>query len=142
MNYEKTNTTLNVIVADDEYLTRKSTLRILHTLSRKSDYRINIIESSDGIETLYIIYKAINIGVQISLILSDDNMNFMNGRTCSSTLDDIYLSRNVKKVPFYLLTANDENYDENFIHNKAIESVISKPLSLKVAESIILKTFL
>ncbi len=95
MEDEKTNTTLNVIVADDESLTRKSTLRILHTLSSKSDYRINIIESSDGIETMLIIYKAINIGVQISLIMSDDNMNFMNGRTCSSALDDIYLKRNV-----------------------------------------------
>ncbi len=130
---------MNIIVADDESLTRKSTIRVLQNASRRINCKINIIESSDGLDTVFLIYKATNLGIRISLILSDENMNFMNGIKSSSILYEIYQMKNIKKIPFHILTANCSSYDRLFLVNKGIETLMSKPLSIKMAENVLLK---
>ncbi len=64
-------------------------------------------------------------------------MNFMNGIKSSSILEEIYHTKNIKKVPFHLLTANCSSYDKSFLESKGIETLMSKPLSMKMAENVL-----
>jgi CheY-like chemotaxis protein len=127
---------INVIIVDDEVFTRQSTVRILYNISKELDIKINIIEAEDGVETIYLVYKAATQGVRISSIFSDENMNFMNGSRCSEIIQDIQEKKRMGEIPFYLVTAYDN------IHIKkqtlsGIKQVLAKPLSKQVAKQII-----
>ncbi len=127
------------MVTDDESLTRLSTIRILKNITKKLQIKTNIIEASDGLETIFLIYKAITLGIKISFIISDENMNFLNGAKSSAILKDIYDKKKIKDIPFYLLTANNNNYSSKYLKDNNIISIINKPLEIDIAEKLLKK---
>jgi hypothetical protein len=127
------------VVTDDESLTRLSTIRILKNITKKLQIKTNIIEASDGLETIFLIYKAITLGIKISFIISDENMNFLNGAKSSAILKDIYDKKKIKDIPFYLLTANNNNYSSKYLKDNNIISIINKPLEIDIAEKLLKK---
>lgn len=129
---------INVIVTDDEVFTRQSTVRILHNISNELNIKINIIEAEDGLETIYLIYKAAIQGIRISMIFSDENMNFINGTRSSEIILEILERKRLVEIPFFLVTA----YDNSLLKSKTncnIKQVLSKPLSKEIAKNIILQ---
>lgn len=57
---------INILVVDDEVLTRQSTKRVLQNISKSLKIKLDIIEADDGIETIFFVYKCITQGVKIS----------------------------------------------------------------------------
>ena len=51
---------------------RMSYIRIFSEISRIYNIEINLIESEDGIETLFLIYKCFQNGINIDLIFTDE----------------------------------------------------------------------
>lgn len=96
---------INVIVADDEVFTRLSTVRVIKDISKSLGINLNILESEDGLETIYILYKAFRSGSKISLIFSDQSMNYMDGIKSSYLVNEIVNRKQLAKIPFYLVTA-------------------------------------
>jgi signal transduction histidine kinase len=123
-----------IIVVDDEQVTRKSTVRFINKYFNELT-NLKILEASDGFECLCLYYKAKKKGIELSCIISDETMNYLNGSDCSKILQEIYKMKNVaRKIPFFLLTAY-ENFD---IDQSGINEVFSKPLSkshLKIIQS-------
>jgi signal transduction histidine kinase len=116
---------LHVIVVDDEINTRQSTVRLLTKYLKEKSYNAIIVEASDGIECLYkymLLYKE---GKRIDFILSDESMEFMNGGTCAQILSNLYETRNLNAIPFFLLSAYESLY---FGKNSGVSSIFSKPL--------------
>jgi signal transduction histidine kinase/CheY-like chemotaxis protein len=114
-----------IIVVDDEEITRKSTVRFINKYFNELA-NLKILEASDGFECLCLYYKTKKKGIELSCIISDETMNYLNGSDCSKILQEIYKIKNVtKKIPFFLLTAY-ENFD---IDQSGINEVFSKPLS-------------
>jgi DNA-binding LytR/AlgR family response regulator len=125
------NISFNVIICDDERLIRQAHSRTVNTVCKSLGIKVNIIESEDGIETLYLFYKSIIQGDQISLIFSDENMNFINGTQSSVLIRDICIKKRINLVPFYLVSSFDENYifnKNNSNNNENITNIIKKPL--------------
>ena len=79
----------NIIVTDDDYLPRQSTVRILNKISEQLNINFNIIEAEDGIDTINHVYHAWKSGAKISLILSDQNMNFMYGTNSAEIIKEV-----------------------------------------------------
>jgi hypothetical protein len=126
--------TFNVIVANDETLTRQATIRILEKAAKNHNIKLNIISSSDGLETIFLIYKSLNMGISISFVLSDENMNFINGLESSNILCRIVEKNKLRTIPFFLLSADDLNPNRLMLPGK----IIRKPLSLEKAEELLL----
>lgn len=124
------------MIADDEELTRLSTVRILKEASTDIRKKINIVEAEDGLETIFIIYRSANLGIKINLIISDENMNFVNGIKSSLILRDILEKRRMKEVPFYLVSAYDSNF-LNYSLSYKIKKFITKPITLDSAIKIL-----
>jgi CheY-like chemotaxis protein len=134
-----TNTKFLIIV-DDEKFTRKSTIRIIKKTLQKYYFSedenlsqsniIQILESEDGVECLYTIYKLLKSGSKNITVISDENMMHMNGSICAETLKKLK-NLNTEKIPFILLTAYME------ISSQYIDYFISKPLSENHAEKIL-----
>jgi len=94
------------------------------------------LEAQDGIETLQLIYKCLSEGIKISIIFSDENMNFINGIQSCNILNDILNKKNIQKIPFYLLTSFDNKILEE---NEEITKVLEKPLRKTLATEILNK---
>ena len=116
---------INIIVADDEIFTRQSTVRILNIVSNELGIKINIIEAEDGVETIYIVFKAATQGVKISMIISDDNMNFVNGSRCSVIMEEIIEKKRIAEIPFYLLTAYEDKEASSSIKMVLVEPSVA-----------------
>ena len=118
---------IHIVVCDDEVLARKALIRVLNETAIQMDMKLNIIEASDGIELLYLIYdNCINGNKQlhISAILSDQTMVFVNGAVCQMILSTM---TNVKlDIPFYIVTAYDVNAE--YFRDVKLNRVFSKPL--------------
>jgi hypothetical protein len=125
----------NILVTDDETLTRQSTIRIIYNCAKELGKNINIIEVQDGIETIYCVYKCWSLGIEISMIFSDENMVFLNGLTSSQVLLDLSKKHNKNCIPFYLVTAYEGDYiSKNF--KESIKQILSKPLDKIKAKNI------
>jgi CheY-like chemotaxis protein len=129
---------INILVADDEIFTRQSTIRILHNLSISLKIKLNIIEADDGLETLYLVYRCITQGVRISMIISDENMNFMYGSRTAEILTEIISRKRIAEIPFYLLTAYDNILIQKYI-SSSIRQILTKPLTKDTARILLLK---
>ncbi len=131
---------MNIIVADDEIFTRQSTVRMIKTVCKSLDIKINILEAEDGVETIYLVYKALLQGHNISLIFSDENMNFISGVSSSRIIRELTSKKKIVDIPFYLVTAYDSShFNKNLICN--VDKVYEKPLSRDATHQLI-KNFL
>jgi hypothetical protein len=129
--FNKNNILLNVIICDDEKLIRQAHSRTVKNVCKSLGINVNIIESEDGIETVYLFYKSIIQGTQISFIFSDENMNFFNGTKSSYLIKEIRDKNRINVVPFYLVSSFDENYFVNNISYKDenITNILKKPIN-------------
>lgn len=127
---------INIIVTDDEIFTRQSTVRIVKDIGNSLKINLKILEAEDGIETLYLVYKAANIGVKISCIFSDECMNFMNGLRSSNIIKEILDKKGMRHIPFYLVTAYEGNLLDSY-YKKDATRIFNKPLKKKEAREIL-----
>ena len=119
---------LNVIVVDDEKLTRCSNKRLISNYAKSKNLKINFLEAEDGIECLYILYACIKRGVKISCVLSDQNMTFMNGSTTALVLKELAHNETFLHIPFYIVTAYEDENILRVIKSAPITDIFSKPL--------------
>lgn len=129
--------TINIIVVDDEQLTRQSTTRLLKKLSKSLGIPINIVEAEDGAECIYITYKCFKKGIKISCIFSDETMNFMKGSNAAEYLYNTFNSKNLNRIPFYLVTAYEDKSTLNKLNSDNVDHVFSKPLRKENVENIL-----
>jgi two-component SAPR family response regulator len=127
-------------VTDDEIFTRQSTVRMINSVCKSLKIKVNILQAEDGVETIYLIYKTLLQGHKISMIFSDENMNFISGINSSSIIRDLTNKKKISDIPFYLVTA----YDSSHLNKKSascVNSIYEKPLSRDVTYQLI-KDFL
>jgi signal transduction histidine kinase/CheY-like chemotaxis protein len=127
----------NVLIVDDEVITRMSTIRLIDKFCNTYSINVNFIEANDGIECLYNYYECLRSGKKISLIISDQYMDYMNGTYCAKTIFEITRSKNVTPVPFFLVTAFESFVNEV---DSGIDGIYTKPLTKKNLEDMFLKT--
>jgi signal transduction histidine kinase/CheY-like chemotaxis protein len=127
---------MNIIIVDDEILTRKSTIRLVENFCKSYNLNVNFIESNDGIECLYNYYQCFKNGEKVSLIICDQNMTFMNGTNCAKALCEIVKAKNITNIPFYLVTAYESFVNES---DSGIEGIYTKPLMKRNLDDMFLK---
>jgi signal transduction histidine kinase/CheY-like chemotaxis protein len=119
----------NVIIVDDEVITRQSMSRLITQVAKNFRTVVNIIQADDGIECLYIVYKSIRLGVKISLIFSDQSMHFLSGSESAEMIHKITRKAHIN-IPFYLVTAYEDKNMLNKFKTDFITDVITKPMNL------------
>jgi hypothetical protein len=130
-NYLRASNLVNIILIDDELLARQSSLRLIKKYFNTRSIDVNILEGNDGIECLMLYYQANKNGVTIDIILSDENMNYLNGVETAAILTKISRNKVLLPIPFYILSAQDSMnvYD-------GVKGTCSKPLNEKKLDCI------
>jgi hypothetical protein len=124
---------INIIIADDDYIVRQSTIRVLKKMAEELEINVNFIESEDGIETLYLFYKYYCMGININGIISDETMNMMNGSYCHEILSSLAERRSAQYVPYVIVTAYENTLKEKRNNMMYVET---KPLNRLKAKMI------
>jgi nitrogen-specific signal transduction histidine kinase len=124
----------NIIVIDDEIITRKSTVRLLTKFLKERGISANVLEASDGVECLYLFYNLISNGKTIYFIISDETMLYLNGSATARILHNIEMGLNIPHVPFFILSAYESL---NVDLKDYVDQVYSKPFGKQNMESIL-----
>ena len=130
---ENNNNVFTILVADDEQITRQSTIRILNSIAKDKNIQLKIIEAEDGAESIYFVYHSQRQGHKIACIFSDESMNFVNGSLSAEIIKKQTEKNSSLDIPFFLVTAYSETSKFN---SKYIKELLSKPLSREKAVKI------
>jgi hypothetical protein len=100
---------------------------VLTAVANELGKNINFILVEDGVEILQTIYKLYKKGININCIISDENMNIMNGSQCAKILKTIFMPNMNIHFPLYLLTA-DDNLKLKTKDTSFVDKIYLKPL--------------
>jgi len=120
------NNTIYAIIVDDEYLIRNSMKRLITSHFSDDNIEVVIIEANDGIECLLAIYLANINQVKIDFIITDENMNYINGTYASEIIKTIIKNGKFQDIPIFMSTAIGKNIIVSKPH--IIKKVFSKPM--------------
>lgn len=112
-----------ILVVDDNKFLRKSLKNNIRQIFNNTS--VEVIGCSDGIETLYLAMIDQMTKNKIKLIISDENMVYMNGTETNMILSNFHMEGKMSFIPFALCSAARSN-DEHMITNK-ISYIINKP---------------
>jgi CheY-like chemotaxis protein/two-component sensor histidine kinase len=110
-----------ILIVDDDSILRQSTIRAI----KASNENVVLIEAEDGCDAIYQIYKHLKQGINISCIISDESMTYLNGTSLAEVVNKLTLQKNLQKIYFFLLTAYNEIASTN-----SIDKMYKKPLNI------------
>lgn len=120
----------HILIIDDSLSIRNSTVNLI----KKSKEFLNdfhIVQGNDGIETLNNVMHDQYDGCKIKIIISDENMEFMNGSESFRILRELEKSKKVKKIFLVCLTAFSDDHTLDRIKQLGADLVVCKPLTLQ-----------
>jgi len=127
----------NIILVDDEKLTRLSNKRLISDFANKKNVNITFIEAEDGLECLYIVYICFRKGIKISCVISDQSMLNLNGCITATILKKLTNSEIYDELPFYILTAYEDESTINNLKLAPITNLFSKPIKKEHIDQIL-----
>lgn len=129
--YDMKNKDIILIVDDNKFL-RKSLKNNIKSIFTNTC--VDVIGCNDGIESLYLIMLDQMTKNSIRLIISDENMVYMNGTDLNMILSSFYTEGKMPFIPFALCSAARD--DDEFMIRNRINYIIKKPPTKNELKSI------
>jgi len=105
MKYEKI-----IIIVDDNEIIRQFIKRVIKSVNKSEKKEKNsVICLGDGIELIYLEMIDQMMKNIIKLIISDEQMIYLNRSDCFKILKDMVLEKKINKIPFVFCSSNTEN---------------------------------
>jgi signal transduction histidine kinase/CheY-like chemotaxis protein len=123
MNFSE-NTNIILIVDDHKYNSKSLKRQLNEIFTKKNLHNHKVIIASDGIEALNLLYYDTLYFMKISIIISDINMNFMNGDNLYKTINLVNFN-SFQRYKFVLFS--NTNVDTNIDSDKGTKFFIKKP---------------
>lgn len=133
-----------ILVVDDDNFCRKVVCLDINKIIKelKLDSEVEVIQEDDGLGLIQRVLKEKTHGVNsIKLIISDENMNILNGSQAFNIVKTIEEKKKSHKIAKYILTAieDDKNFDN--IRNISGAEIIKKPAKRDILKELIQKVF-
>jgi len=112
-----------ILVVDDNKFLRKSLKNNIRSIFANTC--VDVIGCSDGIEILYLVMLDHMTKNSIKLIISDENMVYMNGSELNMILSSFYMEDKMSFIPFAL--CSDARIEDEFMIRNRINFIIKNP---------------
>ncbi len=125
-----------ILICDD----CASIVSSISNLIKRNNYLINkfdIVESFDGIESLYQVYQDQIKGNLIKILFIDENMEYLIGSKTIEIIRDLEKHNKIRKIYIISLTAFIDEWNVADIKAKGADMVLFKPLNSAVLGEII-----
>ena len=103
-----------VLIVEDNIIIRKSIKRQINKIYEKENS--DVICLSDGFELLNILMIHQRLNNSVKMIISDEQMSYLNGSEAFNILNKMYVDKKINKIPFIISSSNKEN-DNTFPSN-------------------------
>ena len=133
INFLSKKSVLNkILIVDDHLIIRdslkKSCKRILNKYSMKE---YDIIEGSDGVDIIYKIIKDQSENNLIKCIITDENMEYINGSEAIKIIRKLEKFNKIKFTPILSITAFEDIAMKELIIKNGADKLLSKPCNEK-----------
>ncbi len=127
-NINNLNNIKFLIVDDDKYICNSIKI-LVNKIFKEANHMIDIITASDGVNIIHdVIEDQIN-GNKIKCIITDENMEYMNGSDAINIIRNLEKKNKIKNVKIITVTSQEDIQFVNNIKNIGADLVMSKPLS-------------
>ena len=116
------------LVVEDEQVLRNCNINIITKYFNERGIDVYIDENNDGIECIYKIYKGFTKEKKYQFIVTDEQMNTMNGNMMAKIIRDLVDEKRFYPIKIYSSSGNNF-VDDNFKNN--YEGVFNKPLTIE-----------
>jgi len=106
-----------ILVVEDNKILRKSFINVIQKFlkNRNLSAFYEIVECNDGVDILYHIVKDQSEDNLIKCVITDENMDYMNGSEASRIIKNFEEKNKIKPVVIAMISSFDSNYfDENY----------------------------
>lgn len=126
-----------ILIVDDSETIRNSLCNILlQNKIVKSEYEV--LQGQDGIDILNHVMIDQSKGNKLRLIITDENMEYLNGSKAISLVRELEAQNKVKRVFIISLTAFSDDETTKFIKKSGADLVYPKPLTKQQIDTIII----
>ncbi len=132
IKYLKNKNKQLILVADDNEIIRNSIKKLIKTLYKSKD--IKTITVSDGIEILYLVMINQIMYNNIKMIISDEQMIFLNGTDVNRILKIMEKDNKINSIPFVYCSSNRE--DTDYLKKNDINFSLNKPPNKKEIQNL------
>ena len=117
-----------ILIVDDNCYNSEATKNILNKIFKESRSERDIIICSDGVDILYQIIQDQSRGNEIKCIITDENMEYINGSEAIRIIRNLERCNKIKFVNIISATGNDEYQYTSEIIKAGAQLVLSKPI--------------
>lgn len=132
-----------ILIVDDDYFCRKSLKNVIKAaLGDLNILNVSIAKATDGIDALNMVIEDQKKKNKIKMIISDENMNYINGSDCFMLLNKMFEKGKLNKIQLVVLTALEE--EDALLYIKKIaktNEIMKKPISKYMIKELIQKYF-
>lgn len=121
-----------IVGVDDDFSCRKSMENLFKKIIKENDLDLNVIILNDGIELIEFIIRSIKENLCIKLIVTDENMEYVNGSNSLCLLNSLYsfVNKDIDLPSTFILTAMEGNDISQELKKKSnCIQVITKPIN-------------
>lgn len=103
------NDKLKIMVVDDNKYIRQSVKNVISTIMKNNKKDFEIVEGNDGVDIIEKLVKDQQRNSLIRCIVTDENMEYLNGSEAIKLLRDLERNNKFKNTPIISLTAFEDH---------------------------------
>lgn len=144
-NNHKSDTSLyprqksRILIVDDNEILLKMLNKMLSSILLALNEEFDVISANDGLDILNYVMEDQFKGNLIKCIITDENMEFINGSEAICLLQKLQQRNKIKEIPVIFLTGLDQEYGRHFIKDFENFQFLSKPISSIELEKLLVK---
>ncbi len=124
-----------ILIVDDNDILLRTLNKMLFDLIMKRNENIEIIKGDDGLDILNYIIKDQFNGNLIKCIITDENMEFINGTEAIGFLNRLHRRNKIRSLSVIMLSSYEDNYMKKVNLNESLTcEYMSKPISINQLE--------
>jgi CheY-like chemotaxis protein len=121
-----------ILLVDDNHFVNQATMRVLKNVLKEAGSDIEIIVGTDGSDIVHHVIQDQSKGNEIKCILTDENMEYLNGSEAIRIVRNLENRQKVKFVNIISVTSNEDSYCIQEITRAGAQIVLNKPLTKSV----------
>ena len=116
-----------ILVVDDNKFINFSVKKVVEKVLKNLNYEV--ISACDGIEMLNIVRLDQSEGNLIKCIITDENMEYLNGSQSVKIIRELEKERKIKPIIIISSTCHEDVDTKNIIYEAGSQLILSKPLN-------------
>lgn len=132
------NKKVYALVVEDDQILRNSNVNAITKFFAEKGIEVYIDENADGIECLYKIFKGFSKEKKYTFIVTDEEMNAMNGTMMTNIIKNLIEGKRFYPIKIYLSSGNNIVNEEM---TKRYEGIFPKPLTQECVAQIFKDNF-